>query len=1522
MSFAKEMDDFIKGWKAGDDMAESASRTRLNKAKAKIAEGPNDADLGGIPDPGRGGGDVPQVASPSGGGTKSSYVPAQGRAEKWRQGISNIESGGPDGNYRAVGPKTDKGDHAYGRYQVMGANIPTWTKQILGKAMTPGDFLADDRAQDKVFDTMFGDYVKQYGERGAASMWFTGKPTEPPTTDVNGKLTGKTYADKFVGFLGGEAQGPNKPADSTPATSSATPAAPAADTAADDTDTDPEQAPNTGGDDGSSPEADSAAADDSGIEVAQVAVPEIGLPQVTTDFSNPLQFQIDQEREQQLRGGGASPGNPNDQSQPTAYAAKGGKLPAPKSKTFQAHRPEEANYMPPPVRGGKLRGALPEPGEQDIAPAAASPTASATTTTSSVTPPTSSWLDQETMSKMDPKLLKVAQRAYNDNPNLFALNPLTKTLRTPQEQQDMVNKGWSKTMHSKHLEGKAIDLVPINPKTNQPDPTYRQGYGAVHDAMQKAAKDEGVTDLQWGGNWKSFPDLPHYQVSLMEQQQQGQPTAFAAAGGVLPEPTQHFADGGPLNPSGTPDKYNAARAYTQPIAQSKAPQMEARRITLQPTGGGSGGADDWRSWETSGSPSQLAFRAKPAVAAPAAAAPQQSTYAQQVLDWQKKAYPMGMAGGVNLGSIRAAGNMPQPGAGASAQDQLFAQQASNMFRTDLGNWQRASWAANPVGSREQGGMVYHGFAEGGAIPEPGQNFARGGATDPNRARAQAQGDVYRASRDDEYWRARQPTVGKSGRREESGIRYTSVAGDRGPQDTRALPPTRPGVKPGDKKGGDKKGGDKKTESKPTKPDLVKAAGTPTAPYELRRAAGTPFPPEPSTFPARPEVHSDNTYPTKPQQGPPAPRGTVGATGIPVSPAPTGPDTGRGPTPNIDLSRFAPELHAPSGATRTYDGSQRVPQVVMPSGPAVYTPNYDDQTTAGGSMDPGNTGVPTGPSPAPPVAPQRGAWVGGRWVPFDPTDTTPPPAGAWVNGQWVPIDTAATPGRGFARGGAVPEEDDGDVMAASPRAESANYTTSAPGSAPAPAPAPAAAPVARPAPVPAPAPAAAPDEEDRPKADVQPTPKLLQHVGDAVKGGADFLLNVFGLHGKGDGAIPGPDAGAQAQQGVKRFASNEGAATPDEIQAVDDKIDPNRELSEGDRQMTRLAKTTQWYLQRGEKKKAEAVAASLMQYGAQRFGRLGQIAQAGYQKYLQTHDPADLEKTTGYLSKAYEMIPDGSKTNITVNPETHMLQSTRTNADGEEETYDISPDELPNLIQKTVDQSSYWNQIFQLGDPQGQKQKALDRRAAQKDQAALSKEERVAQRQQDEWDRRHGVVRQEKTADAEAAAAESDRKKARDEAALMKRWKIQHPGTDFGPVREPFAAADAARRALDAGVVKYGSDDDNDLYINTPEGKAQQDNYDQLASRLYDTLPMSPKDRMAWMKANGFPEEGWNYVEAPAAAPAAPGGDAAAPAATTSTPAAPAAGSTPPVAGAVLKKDRDTGRPRWAVKQNGQWMWVD
>ena len=118
--------------------------------------------------------------------------------------ISSVESGG---NYQSVGPLVTSGaysgDRAYGKYQVMGKNIPEWTGQVLGQPMTPKQFLADPDAQDAIFNAKFGSYMDKYGPSGAARAWFAGEGgmNDPNATDSLGTTVAQ-YERKFDKALG------------------------------------------------------------------------------------------------------------------------------------------------------------------------------------------------------------------------------------------------------------------------------------------------------------------------------------------------------------------------------------------------------------------------------------------------------------------------------------------------------------------------------------------------------------------------------------------------------------------------------------------------------------------------------------------------------------------------------------------------------------------------------------------------------------------------------------------------------------------------------------------------------------------------------------------------------------------------------------------------------------------------------------------------------------------------------------------------------------------------------------------------------------------------------------------------------------------------------------------------------------------------------------------------------------------------------------------------------------------------
>ena len=82
-------------------------------------------------------------------------------------------------------------------------------------------------------------------------------------------------------------------------------------------------------------------------------------------------------------------------------------------------------------------------------------------------------------------------------------------MRTVEEQEKLVASGASQTMKSKHLEGRAVDLVAYVGSSI----TWQLNmYDDLADAMAKAAKDLGVP-LKWGAAW-TVGDISKYEGTM------------------------------------------------------------------------------------------------------------------------------------------------------------------------------------------------------------------------------------------------------------------------------------------------------------------------------------------------------------------------------------------------------------------------------------------------------------------------------------------------------------------------------------------------------------------------------------------------------------------------------------------------------------------------------------------------------------------------------------------------------------------------------------------------------------------------------------------------------------------------------------------------------------------------------------------------------------------------------------------------------------------------------------------------
>tara|TARA_B100000073_G_C23603273_1_gene521303 strand:+ start:16 stop:471 length:456 start_codon:yes stop_codon:yes gene_type:complete len=108
----------------------------------------------------------------------------------------------------------------------------------------------------------------------------------------------------------------------------------------------------------------------------------------------------------------------------------------------------------------------------------------------------------------------------NDNMKLVVMKAITLTkidfgvicgIRSQAEQEELVAKGASKTMKSRHLTGDAVDLMCYLGSRGSWELNL---YDDVADAMKQAAQDEGV-GIRWGAAWQ-IPDIREWDGTMEE----------------------------------------------------------------------------------------------------------------------------------------------------------------------------------------------------------------------------------------------------------------------------------------------------------------------------------------------------------------------------------------------------------------------------------------------------------------------------------------------------------------------------------------------------------------------------------------------------------------------------------------------------------------------------------------------------------------------------------------------------------------------------------------------------------------------------------------------------------------------------------------------------------------------------------------------------------------------------------------------------------------------------------------------
>jgi peptidoglycan L-alanyl-D-glutamate endopeptidase CwlK len=117
-------------------------------------------------------------------------------------------------------------------------------------------------------------------------------------------------------------------------------------------------------------------------------------------------------------------------------------------------------------------------------------------------------LDPKSVEKLigvHPELVNVVKLAAQKSPLDFVI---TEGVRTLERQKQLVAAGASRTLKSRHLTGHAVDLAAkVGGEVRWDWPLYAK----LAQAMKDAAIELKVS-IQWGGDWKTLRDGPHFQL--------------------------------------------------------------------------------------------------------------------------------------------------------------------------------------------------------------------------------------------------------------------------------------------------------------------------------------------------------------------------------------------------------------------------------------------------------------------------------------------------------------------------------------------------------------------------------------------------------------------------------------------------------------------------------------------------------------------------------------------------------------------------------------------------------------------------------------------------------------------------------------------------------------------------------------------------------------------------------------------------------------------------------------------------
>lgn len=111
---------------------------------------------------------------------------------------------------------------------------------------------------------------------------------------------------------------------------------------------------------------------------------------------------------------------------------------------------------------------------------------------------------EKNLQGVNPDLVKVTRRALEISEVDFGI---TEGLRSRYRQKQLVTTGKSQTMNSRHLTGHAVDVVAYIGNGVMGMAAVRK----IAAAFRQASRELNIP-VEWGGDWKTLKDGPHFQL--------------------------------------------------------------------------------------------------------------------------------------------------------------------------------------------------------------------------------------------------------------------------------------------------------------------------------------------------------------------------------------------------------------------------------------------------------------------------------------------------------------------------------------------------------------------------------------------------------------------------------------------------------------------------------------------------------------------------------------------------------------------------------------------------------------------------------------------------------------------------------------------------------------------------------------------------------------------------------------------------------------------------------------------------